>query len=465
MKKNDLAKNTLLLLIASLLTKGLQFLMIPFFSSWLSIENYGTFDVVCTYITLLIPLVSFATADSVFRFSVDLDFNGRKKYVTNGFFIYLFNMLFVSIIILLAGCIFNWKLAIPFLLLLIGQIFNDYFQGYLRGVKKLNIYSICMAVSTFMTALCTTVFLKVFHFGLDGIIYGYALGYIIGNLLIFFLTKFWVYICLKTLSKKTLKEMILYSFPLIFNNISWWVVNVSDRSVIKWYLGVAMNGVYAIANKIPNLCSSVFGAFSISWHQTASEMYNKKDRNEHFNRIYNKMTTILISLCTVILSANFIFFDYIFDVKYTIARYHTPILVLSIIFLSISQFLGGIQISFKRPKENGITTIIAAIVNIIVNILLIHFIGLYAASISTLISNIVLVLLRKFRLQAEVPLKLEKNSKIGFVLFFYIFVMQYVCTSNLLLSVVNFFFSCIIFVIINKEFILNIFRKLRFKGC
>ena len=88
MKKNDLAKNTLLLLIASLLTKGLQFLMIPFFSSWLSIENYGTFDVVCTYITLLIPLVSFATADSVFRFSVDLDFNGRKKYVTNGFFIY-----------------------------------------------------------------------------------------------------------------------------------------------------------------------------------------------------------------------------------------------------------------------------------------------------------------------------------------------------------------------------------------
>ena len=71
MKKNNLLKNTVLLSIGAILNKGLVFLMIPFFSSWLSTEDYGTFDLITTYITLLIPIIGLSLTESLFRFSLD----------------------------------------------------------------------------------------------------------------------------------------------------------------------------------------------------------------------------------------------------------------------------------------------------------------------------------------------------------------------------------------------------------
>ncbi len=458
--KNNLMKNTILLSIGVLLTKGLLFIMIPFFSSWLSIEEYGTFDVLCTYVTLCIPILSLASSDSLFRFSIDVDDEEKKKYVTNGLILYLRNLALLSIVMIAIRIIFKWNLAIPFLLLAIGEVINDYFQGCLRGLKKLNIYSLGMAVTTVFIAILSTIFIKIANLGLLGIIYGYSLGYIIGNLFIIFIIKFWKYISFKLYSKQTIKEMITYSFPLIFNNISWWVVNVSDRSIIRLFLGSAANGIYAIANKVPALCTSVFGMFSISWQQTASEMIDSKERNKYFEQVYNSSISILISLCIGIISCNFLLFNYIFDPKYDLARFHTPILMLSIFLFSVSQFLGGIQISFKRPKENGITTIIGAIVNVIVNLSLIPFIGLFAASISTFVSNLVLVVLRKYRLHKIVPLKLNTKNKIYGLIFIYMILIQYISNMPLFMNIIHLLFACALFMFINKNFITKIFKKL-----
>lgn len=458
MTKNNLVKNTLLLSLGTLLAKGLQFIMIPFFSSWLTVEDYGTFDVLCTYVLLCIPILSIATTDSIFRFSVDAVSKEKKKYITNGFLIYFINTLVFALIIITIGNILKWHLTLPFIFLVIGQIFNDYFQGCLRGLKKLNIYSLGMALTTFLIAIFTTVFIKVFNLGLLGIIYGYALGYIAGDILIAILIKFNRYFSPKECSITVIKEMIIYSYSLVINNISWWIVNVSDRSIIRIFLGTTANGVYAIANKIPSLCTAVFGMFSISWQETASELVNSKERNQYFQKVFNDTIAVLLSLCIGILSINFILFDYIFDEKYYLASYQAPILILSIFLFSLSQFLGGIQISFKNPKENSITTVIAAIVNVIVNLSLIHFIGLYAASISTLVSNIVLVLLRKYRLRKKVPLKICKGNILFSFVFLYMFGIQYI-NIPIWFNILNLLLSVLIFLLINKKIIFKILRK------
>ena len=55
--KDSLMKNTLLLSMGTFLTKGLSFIMVPFFSKWLSTAEYGSFDLMATYVTLLLPLI------------------------------------------------------------------------------------------------------------------------------------------------------------------------------------------------------------------------------------------------------------------------------------------------------------------------------------------------------------------------------------------------------------------------
>ena len=458
MKKNDLTKNTLLLSIGTILNKSLQFIMIPFFSAWLTTEDYGTFDVLCTYVALLIPIITIATSNAVFRYTIEANKEEKNKYITNGLLLDTFNLTILAVLMIAARLIFNWKLAIPFLFLAIGEIINNYLQGYLRGIKKLNIYSFCMAFSTVLIALCTTLFIKVLNLGLLGIILGYACGYVFGDIIIVFVTKYWKYFDIKCVSIDVIKEMSRYSFPLIFNDISWWIVNVSDRSIIKIFLGATSNGIYAIANKVPALCTSVFGVFSISWQQTASEMVDTKERNSYFNHVYNKSFAILLSLCIGVLSVNFILFDYIFASKYTFARFQAPILVFSIIFNTISQFIGGIQISLKRPKENGITTVISAIVNIIIHLSLIKVIGLYAASISTILSNFLLMILRKKRLK-EVPLKLNNKNYLYLGIFIYFFICQYLFSDFLVLNIINIIIAIILFLKINNDLINKILKK------
>ena len=62
----------------------------------------------------------------------------------------------------------------------------------------------------------------------------------------------------------------------------------------------------------------------------------------------------------------------------------------------------------KETKENGLTTILGAIVNVIIDLVLIKYIGLYAAALSTIIANIVICVIRYIRLKPEVHFKMNK---------------------------------------------------------
>ena len=63
-----------------------------------------------------------------------------------------------------------------------------------------------------------------------------------------------------------------------------------------------------------------------------------------------------------------------------------PILLMAILFSTFASFFEGIYVANKETKKVGLTTALAAIVNVIINLSLIQFFGLYAASVSTLLS-------------------------------------------------------------------------------
>lgn len=458
-KNNDLLKNTVFLAIGTLLTKGLQFVMVPFFAKWLSVEDYGIFDLICTYVILAIPIVSFSTTQSIFRFALDEKKEGKKNIISNGLFIYVINTIIFSIFLVAISCFIKINYILPFLLLFVSQVINDYFQGVLRGLKKLNIYSLAMAFSSLFIAVFSVIFIKLFNLGLDGILLGYSLGYFVGDLFIFLAIKFWTIFSIKEFDVKTIVKMFKYSYILIFNDISWWIVNVSDRTIIKFFIGNGANGIYAIANKIPALCSSVFGMFSISWQQTASEIVNDKDKEKYINSVFSSSTSTILSLCIGIISCNYFLFKFVFPSNYFSAYYHTPILVAAIIFNSISQFLGGIHISFKNPKENGVSTVLAAFLNVAINLIFIKVIGLFAASISTLVANVFIVLFRKYRLRNKIKLRFNLETYFYFVIFMYYFICQYVFVNCIYINVINFIVAVILFIIINRNIVFAILKK------
>lgn len=460
---NKLIKNTLLLSVGMLLTKGINFIMIPLFSSWLSTSDYGSFDLLCTYSSLLVPFLSLASSEALFRFGIDSE-NDKElsSYITTSFVIDAVGFMIAMAAVLLLVAFNDWSLGLCFIPLFFGELWMNHFQGVLRANKKLDVYSACQVLTTFVIAVATTVYVLVFGWGLAGITLGYASGYICGCVAIFIFSKYWKYLSFSSLSKDVLKELLAYSGPLIPNNVSWWVINVSDRTFIGLFINTAANGIYAIASKVPNLCASVFGVFSLSWQESASEMVDAKERNAYYNRVYNSTVLTMLSLSAGVLALNYPLFAWIFDQRYSEAALYVPILVTAVAFNSFALFFGGIQISLKRPKENGVTTVVGAVANVVLNLIFIPLMGIWAAALSTLAADMLIAALRWFKLKGDISFKLNRRTYLAIVLYVVFFAASYLCTTTPLF-LIDLILTGIYFLWANKTFVTAALAKVKRK--
>ena len=460
-RRDSLAKNTLLLSIGTFLTKGLSFVMVPFFSRWLSTSDYGTYDLLATYVTLLLPVIGLASNEALFRFSMDTnDENEKRKYISNCFMIFTLNIIIFLFVMCFVRYYVGWDLALYFFILAIGEIYNLHLRGYLRAIKRLDIYSFVNAITTVFIIIFTTIFVRIFGLGLKGMILGYGFGYLAGDITIVFWTKYWKYLSFRIISLKGMKELIDYSYALIPNSLSWWFINVSDRTIINMVLGAASNGIYAISYKIPNILTSVFGVFGVSWQQSATEAISDSNRNEYYNKVFNQMMTVLMGICCGVLSLNFLFFNYVFDSRYYEGFRYAPILIAGTVFATISQFYGSIQISFKQPKENGVSTVIGAVSNLVIHLLLIKAMGLYAAAISTLLSQFIVCIVRHISLKKYVSIKMDRKMVLFFAVYVYFTLMAY-NIGNLALNIINVILASVVFIISNKAIIIKILKTMR----
>ena len=70
-REKELAKNTIILAFGKICTQSISFLMLPFYTAVLDTKDYGTFDLLVTYATLLLPLVNWQFDQGLFRFMLE----------------------------------------------------------------------------------------------------------------------------------------------------------------------------------------------------------------------------------------------------------------------------------------------------------------------------------------------------------------------------------------------------------
>ena len=57
------------------------------------------------------------------------------------------------------------------------------------------------------------------------------------------------------------RQMLAYCVPLIPTAVFWWIMGVSDRYLVKWFVGSVANGIYAVAYKISTILTSLATVF------------------------------------------------------------------------------------------------------------------------------------------------------------------------------------------------------------
>lgn len=463
-KKVNLLKNTVILSFGTLCTKGIMFILTPLLTLWLTQDEYGTFDLLLTYVSLLIPFITLDIGEAAFRFLMDADEQEsfKKKIISSAFFTTLLGLILSFFVVLLIYFLQEnvRHFIFSFFILLVCESFYTYNTFIIRGLKKLPIYAVSNIIFVFSMAVLSYLFARVLSLGLNGILIAYSLGYFISILYALIQLKLYRFCSIKFVDFELLKKMAKFSLPLMPNSISWWIMNVSDRTIVSFVLGTSTNAIYAVANKIPNLCQTFFSVFHLSWQENAIETMKDEDRDAYYSSVMNNMIKILSSICILILASNFLIYQLFFDDRYFLGYYQVPILVIALMLSMLAQFIGGIYIAQMKSKKNGFTTIVTAIVNLIVHLVLIHFIGLYAATVSTLISYVLLFMIRYIDIKKDINLRFNRETLINFGVILYIFVASYL--NILVLNWINLVMACFYFIISNRMYFSKILNKFKF---
>ena len=191
-------------------------------------------------------------------------------------------------------------------------------------------------------------------------------------------------------------------------------------------------------------------SFHTAWTESASLADKDVDSSEYYSKMFNIMFRVTSGVTMAVAGLTPILFSILIKGNYDDAYFQMPILLLSMLFFSLSSFMGGLYTAKKKTKSVGFTTIGAAIINIVVDLLLINKIGLYAASISTLISYIALTIFRMINIKKYVDIKFDVKSI--FIIIIISIVSCMLLYFNLFaIKIINIVLSTMLAIYINKE--------------
>ncbi|MCM1132935.1 MAG: oligosaccharide flippase family protein [Ruminococcus flavefaciens] len=463
-REKNFAKSTFILAFGTFLPKFASFITLPIYTGYLTKEEYGTYDLITILCTLLLPIATLQIQSAVFRFLIDnRDKNEEKKAIITTLFAFVVP---VSVVVLTVLFFVLYKLDILLRLLIVVYYFADILlvvtRQVARGMSKNHMYSVSAVINSFLNMGLVVLFLMGFKSGLNGLVASLTIATTVSFLYIFIALKTWRYIDVKTLNKQLFKEIISYAWPMVPNSISLWIMRLSDRLIISAVMGTAANAVYAVANKIPTLLQLAQNTFSMAWQESASLTVKDSDAEKYYSDMFKTLYRVMAGFTALLLGFQPIIFKILIKGEYEESYIHISILTMGLFFSNIATYLGGIYVANMRTKSIGVTTVIAAVLNFLINIVFINFIGIFAASLSTAISYFFLMMYRLIDIQKFQKIKYPLKEMVIVTLI--LIAMCVACTfRNMPVYIINLVVGSVIFGILNKNLAVSTVKAVKNK--
>jgi len=222
-----------------------------------------------------------------------------------------------------------------------------------------------------------------------------ALGKLQGELLwagilcIFFIILMKRYLNLR-FSFKDLKPSLKFGLPLVPHELSLWSLNLADRLLLQFLISFRAVGIYALGYNISLILNFISTSIGKAWTPRFFSTAHQKEAKDTYARMstYYAGIVVLTGLGLAVLSKELIVF--LSTPAYYEAAKVIPIAVLGYVFHSFYKINSRLLHYVKKTKFIGYSTISSAILNIILNFILIKRFGMMGAAWATLISFAIL---------------------------------------------------------------------------
>ena len=390
-----LLSNTLIFTVGKFVSKLIVIFMLPFYTSYLTSAEYSTADLITNLCNLIIPLACLGVSEGIFRNAATKNVD-KESFFTNGAMLMIFGGLgFLALSPLLN--LFDYFDSFIWLIILyvLASNIHSVCAQYICAIGRTKLFAGQGVLNTALTVILNVIFLVGLKIGIVGYVLSIVLADFLTTVFIFFVAKLYRAFIPSKISRVVMKDLLKFCLPLVPSTVFWWITGVSDRYIVAAMVSDEQNGLYAAAYKIPTLLTYVVTIFNDAWKLSAvAESEDKEKCAEFYSQIYGYYIAVMFVGGGAIAVFSQLFAKILFAESYFAAWVFIPVLSAATIFTALDTFLGSVYFTIKRTQMSLWTSLIGAVINIALNLIMIPLWGAMGASIATFISYFLVYVVR-----------------------------------------------------------------------
>ena len=440
-------------------SKVIYFLLVPFYSFFLSKSELGFYDLILASLTILTPIITIQVSEAVYRELHDPSKQTLKsaKAFSSGLAFVFFGLLVFALIALFINKLFANKIFYELILIQSSFTLYIFFQQTLRGLSLNKEYAFMGTINAILLISFSIALIYFSAIELRNIVLTIACAQLISIIYAIYKIDFFKLFDVKNISKSKVCELLNYSFPLLPNTLSWWLIDLGSRYIILLFIGIEENGLYAVAARYAGVIALINSIFILSWQDYVINLKSNISSNtNYFSSYLNLFIGFQIGLVILLTSFSNELVYFTTPAEYHNAAKYLPILLISSAFASFCGFYGAFYLKEKRTKQIFTTTLIGSTINIAFCIALINYLGLYAVAFASFVGFLITFLLRLRDFKLRVDIKNFTFLLLAYGIVFYISQM----TESANLKQISIAVALISFILIN----INIYQKLFLKN-
>lgn len=430
-------KNGIWYVISSLFTKGLSIFLLPIYTHYLSVEEYGILQTLIAFVGILPMFISLAL-DSAFG-RLFHDYKKSKKQVavllsTIYWFILAYGFIIIFLFIVSSSFWFENLFEVPsypyiyiaFIPVLLIQL-SILGRSILAATLKTKKLATIDAISSIIGGLISVLLMANWHLGIIGRLSGMALASV-------YLIIYYTFYLVKNeylifvFSKKIFVESISYSAPLIPYVASVWIGTLSDRLILSFYGGFEKVGIYSLAFQLSTIIYILGdGLTRVTNVLITSGLIadNEKTKQNITNYAFITWIFMLTGVFGIFLFAKELVW-LLASKAYGGAYAIIPIITITYVFGIQSRFFTDILSVYKKTGLITLGIILSASFNLIFNLIFIPFFGVLGAALATAFSGFLAFIFYYFKSQKIIQIDFLINKMVSN----FIFILTFVAAIN-----------------------------------
>lgn len=391
------------MMISQIITSICAFIWTLILARYLGVSNFGIFGTAVSFSTIFLIIGDFGVAAYIIR-SISTDFKNEAKYIGCALTIKLFLSIIYMIIVFIALLILGWdNFTVVICLLFAIESLIKSFTNILYSPFQAHENMKYQAISNTILTILTFVFIIIITFT-NWQLYGIALAYILANII----TLIYTYLALKKhiivpkfiFDLNFSKKILIGGMPFALMGFFYTIYYSIDMVMLEQFSGPYYTGLYNSTYKLISVLNLFYSIYTSVIFPVMSKLFkNEGDLLQlSFNKSikYLSLVTIPLSIATVFYASDIITF--IYGNQYAQADNVLKILIWTVIFLFVNG--AGSLVLNASHKEVSTTKIysVAALFNVVLNLILIPRYNVYGASVATVLSEILILVLELYTL-------------------------------------------------------------------